>query len=123
MNIAIDHILMTQRNCLKFDFKLILGKRPIINRNKYEWETLNTPKIKVVFYSEMWVTKNDYGTKLRFKCHQRIKRNEKTNGGELCKNWEVIDSFGVVLDFNNKIYDNDGYKKFYDNPMDFGNGL
>ena len=112
--LAIDHILTTQRKCLEFDFELILGKRPIINRNKYEWETLNTPKIKVVFYSDMWVTKNDYGTKLRFKCHQRIERKAKTIESELCTNWELIDSFGVRLDLDGSVHPTDGYEKFYD---------
>ena len=124
MNIAIDHILMTQRNCLEFDFELILGKRTIINRKKYEWETLNTPKIKTVLHSHKFAG-NDYGTKLRIKCHQRIERKAKTIESELCTNWELIDNFGVRLDFTDTIYSNDSYKKFYDNPrlFDSGNGL
>ena len=115
--IAINHTLTTQRKCFEFHFGFILGKQLIINRHKFDWETLNTPKIKTVFRSS-WEAENDYGTKLRFKCHQRIKRNEKTIGGELCMNWEWIDSFGVRLDFNDTIYYNDGYKKFYDDPND-----
>ena len=87
------------------------GKR-ILNRNKLDWETLNTSKIKTVFYSEH----EDYGTKLRIKCHPRIKRNEKTIDGELCMNWELIDSFGVALDFDGSIRQTDGYEKFYDDP-------
>ena len=96
----------------------MLGKRPIINRNKYEWETFNTPKIKTVYATAHAFGGNDYGTKLRIKCHQRIERKEKTIGGELCMNWELIDNFGVRLDFtDNDYYDNndnnDVYKKFY----------
>ena len=120
MNIAIGHILTTRRNCLEFDFELILGKRLIINRDKYEWETLDTPKIKTVFYSHM-IAENDYGTKLRIKCHQRIERKAETIESELCTNWELIDNFGIQLDSKDKIYYDDGYKKFYDNPwLGFG---
>ena len=90
----------------------------MINRNKYEWETLNTSKIKTVFnlYTN---SENDYGTKLRIKCHQRIERKVKTIEDELCTNWELIDNFGVRLDFtdNDKNDNNDGYNKFYDNPV------
>ena len=126
--------------------KSILGKQLIINGNKFDWETLNTPKIKTVFYDDWWNgSNNDYGTKLRIKCHQRIRRKEKSIDGELCANWELLDSFGVRLedsnDFNssgNYSYDdnskysinhNDGYEKFYDDPTDgpwdwfAGNGL
>ena len=113
MNIALNHTLTTLRNCFEFNFELILRKRLIINGNKFDWETLNTAKIKIVFYSVFW-TVGDYGTKLRIKCHQQIKRNEKTIGGELCMNWELIESFGVLLDFNETIDYNDDYKKFYD---------
>ena len=118
MEIATDHTLMTQRNCLEFDYGLISGKRLIINRNKYEWETLNTPKIKTVFYSHSFAD-NDYGTKLRIKCHQKIQRKGITIDGELCMNWELIDSYGVRLDFNDTIYYNDSYRKFYDDPNDY----
>ena len=101
-----------------------------MNRTKFGWETLNTPKIKTVFYSERWFTNGyiDYGTKLRIKCQQRIQRKEKTIDGELCANWDRIDSFGVELDFDDSIYHTDGYEKFYDDPIggwwDYpGNGL
>ena len=107
-------------------------KRLIINRNKFDWETLNTPKIKTVFYSYD-EEQNDYGTKIRIKCHQRIQREEKTIDGGLCVNWKLIDRFGVRSDLSDTIDYNDGYKKFYDNPNDYlypywrwyytGNGL
>ena len=92
-----------------------------------DWETLNTPKIKTVFFSGNYAD-NDYGTKLRIKCQQRIQRKEKTIDGELCANWDRIDSFGVQLDFDDSIYHTDGYEKFYDDPIggwwDYpGNGL
>ena len=118
MNIAIDHILTTQRKCLEFDFELILGKRPIINRNKYEWETLNTPKIKTIFYSN-GDAENDYGTKLRIKCHQRIERKAKTIESELCTNWELIDSFGVRLDFDDSQNNTGSHQNFYDDPRGY----
>ena len=121
---AINHILTTQRNCFEFHFGFILGKQLIINRHKFDWETLNTPKIKTVFFS---MGTEDYGTKLRIKCQQRIQRKEKTIDGELCANWDRIDSFGVQLDFDDSIYHTDGYKKFYDPIGGFwdwsGNGL
>ena len=87
----------------------------MINRNKLDWETLNTSKIKTVFHSDS-DTDSDYGTKLRIKCHQRIQRKEKSLDGELCTNWDRIDSFGVELDFNDSIRHTDGYEKFYDDP-------
>ena len=116
MDVAINHILTTQRNCFEFHFGFILGKQLIINRHKFDWETLNTPKIKTVFYS-YWQTDNDYGTKLRIKCQQRIQRKEKTIDGELCANWDRIDSFGVELDFKGSIHHTHGYKKFYYDPI------
>ena len=128
MNITMNHILMMQRNCFKIHFESILGKRLVINRNKFDWETLNTPKIKTIFYSNEW-TDNDYGTKLRIKCHRRIQRKEKTIDDESCTNWNRIDSFGVELDLEGTIHRNDGYEKFYDDPSDShnwkdqGNGL
>ena len=85
----------------------------MINRKKIDWETLNTPKIKTVFYSFPWGD-SDYGTKLRMKCHQRIQRKERSIDGELCTNWDRIDSFGVGLDFKGPINHIDGYEKFYD---------
>ena len=99
----------------------------MINRKKIDWETLNTPKIKIVFYSE-WLVPTDYGTKLRIKCHQRIQRKDKSIDGELCTNWDRLDSFGVGLDFDGSIHHSDGYEKFYDDPTggfwEFnGNGL
>ena len=101
----------------------IFGKRLIINRNKFDWETFNTSKIKTIFNYEDWA-ENDYGSKLRFKCHQRIQRKDKTIDGDLCINWELIDSFGV--DLNGSIHHTDGYEKFYDDPGSWrnqGNGL
>ena len=127
MKIALNHTLTTQRNCLEFDFGFIVDIYLIINRKKFDWETLNTPKIKTVFYSHGGAN-SDYGTKLRIKCQQRIQRKEKTIDGELCANWDRIDSFGVQLDFDDSIYHNDGYEKFYDDPKSdrwdwLGNGL
>ena len=97
-----------------------------------DWETLNTPKIKTVFYSR-YDAANDYGTKLRIKCHQRIQRKEKSIDGESCTNWDRIDSFGVDLNFDNSIHQSfssqpDDYENFYDDPIGYrwsfsGNGL
>ena len=94
-----------------------IGKRLKINRNKFGWETLNTPKIKTVFYSDT-LAKNDYGTRIRIKCHQRIERKVKTIEGELCTRWEWIESFGVRLDLDGSIHHTDGYEKFYDDLRD-----
>ena len=99
----------------------------IINRNKFDWETLNTPKIKTVFYSDRGAD-NDYGIKLKIKCHQEIQRTSKTSEGELCTNWELIESFAVRLDLDCSIHHTEGYKKFYDDLRDHsweypGNGL
>ena len=109
MNITFIRISMMRRNCLEFDFAFNSGEQLIINRNKIDWETLNTPKIKTVFYSH-WRTENDYGIRIRFKCHKPIQRKAKTLEAELCTNWDLIDSFGVQTD---------GYKKFYDDPQEW----
>ena len=93
----------------------------IINSNKYEWETLNTPKLKVVYSQNLFA--QDFGTIVRIKCHQPIKRKEKTLQDELCTNWESIDNFGVQLDLNGSICHADGCKKFYEDPwIDYANG-
>ena len=91
-----------------------------INRNKIEWETLNTSEIKTVFYSSWKNDVNDYGARIRFKCHKPIQRKAKTLEAELCTNWDFIDSFGVRLDFDDSIYHTDGYKNFYDDPSGYG---
>ena len=81
-----------------------------------------------MFYS-LTSERNDYGTKLRFKCHHQIQRKENSIDGELCTNWNRIDSFGVDLDLEGTIHRTDGYEKFYDDPSDShnwkdqGNGL
>ena len=100
----------------------------IINRNKFDWETLDTPKIKTVFYSiddffnNEYFNNNDYGSKLRIKCHQRMQRKEKSIDGEMCTNWDRIDSFGVELHFDGSVH----HEKFYNNNPSWrwsGNGL
>ena len=109
-----------RRNWLEFDFGLNLGEQLIINRNKIDWETLNTSKIKTVFYSSWHYNENDYGTRIRFKCHKPIQRKAKTSKNESCENWKLIDRFGVRLDFDDSINPmesvsvTDGYKDFYD---------
>ena len=108
---------------MEFNFGFIVGKHLIINRKKFDWETLNTPKIKTVFYSYRSDDVSDYGTKLRIKCQQRMQRSEKTIDGELCTNWDRIDSFGVELDFDGSIHQTDGYEKFYDDPMSWWDDL
>ena len=127
MKIALNHTLTTQRNCLEFHFGFIVDIYLIINRKKFDWETLNTPKIKTVFYSYA-LEDSDYGTKLRIKCQQRIKRKEKTIDGELCTNWDRIDSFGVGLDNDDPVYQtdvpdvpvrNEVYENFYDDPPEW----
>ena len=69
----------------------------------------------MVFISD-WSADSDFGTKIRIKCHQQIQRTTKTSEGELCTNWELIDSFGVRLD--DSIHHTDGYKQFYEDPRD-----
>ena len=75
-----------------------------------------------MFYSERWFTNGyiDYGTKLRIKCQQRIKRREKTIDGELCTNWDRLDTFGVA-----EFYDRNSTKfvrNFYDDPIGLADG-
>ena len=64
----------------------------------------------------------DFGTRVRIKCHQPIKREEKTLQDESCTNWELIDRFGVRLDFNDSNCHADGYKNFYDDPWIYFDG-
>ena len=107
--ITIIHISTMQRNCLEINFGFNLGERLIINRDKIDWETLNTSIIKTAFSAYSY----DYGTRIRFKCHKPIKRKAKTLEGESCTNWDSINSFGVRLDLNNSIDNTDGYNQFY----------
>ena len=86
---------------------------------KFDWETFNTPKIKTIFYLHQYAA-NDFGTKIIFKCHAPLKRKKQTLDGELCSNWNLIDSLGVRLDFDVSIYQIDGYKNFYDDPSGEG---
>ena len=88
----------------------------MINRNKYQWETLNTPIIKTVFFSQK---DNDYGTRIRIKCHQPMQRKAETLEGEKCTNWDHVDSFGVRFDFDDSIHHADDYQNFYENPREF----
>ena len=108
INFIINLILTTQRNCLEPDVGFTQGEQLLINSNKINWETFNTPKIRTVFYSS-WRTYDDFGTRIRLKCHRPMNRQEKTLDGELCTNWELIDSFGVRLDY-------ELHRNFYDDP-------
>ena len=86
------HIMNHMR--LTFGFKLTL------NKYKFDWETMNTRIIKVIFNSKspfdtpgnFW---NDYGTRIQIKCYQKIGRISQTFDGVKCVNWEFMDSFGI----------------------------
>ena len=90
-----------------------MRKRLIVNINKYDWETFNTSTIKTIFYSS-YFAENDFGTKIRIKCHRQIIRKEYTLNNEKCSNWELIDNFGVRVP--ESIYQSDSYGNFYDPP-------
>ena len=53
--------------------------------------------------SSMFV-KEEYGSKIRIKCHQPVIRLNKTLDGDNCVNWEYVDSFGVSENFNESLY-------------------
>ena len=76
--------------------------KPYFNDAQFNWETFNTRIIKTVFFEPgRWTTTsgyNDFGTIIRIKCYEKISRMEQTSDGEKCANWEIIDSFGVLLD-------------------------
>ena len=91
-----------------------MRKRLIVNINKYDWETFNTSTIKTIFYSS-YFAENDFGTKIRIKCHRQIIRKDYTLNNEKCSNWELIDGFGVRLP--ESIYQSDSYENFYDPPQ------
>ena len=67
-----------------------------------------------------FVSESDFGTRIKFKCHQPIKRKGQTLEGDLCANWKLIDSFGVRLDFEDSINHTNSYKNFYDDPSGYG---
>ena len=52
---------------------------------------MHTRKIKVIFNAK----RNDYGTRIQMKCHQKIERISQTFDAEKCVNWEFMDSFGI----------------------------
>lgn len=55
---------------------------------------MDTRKIIVVLSSEFI---NDYGSRIRLKCHEPITRKDFTLNNEKCSNWTDIDSLGVEL--------------------------
>ena len=59
-------------------------------------------------------SENDFGTKIRYKCHFPIQRRKRTLDGEWCTNWQLIDSFGVRLNSNSPITAIESYENFYD---------
>ena len=76
--------------------------KPYFNDAQFNWETFNTRIIKTVFYepghSTFTSMFNDFGTIIRIKCYDKISRMKQTSDGETCANWDMIDSFGVLLD-------------------------
>ena len=71
---------------------------------------MNTGKIKVIFNALAEGDndgRNDYGTRIQIKCHQKIERKSQTFDGEKCVNWEFMDSFGI--NFVDSVY----VRKFY----------
>ena len=69
---------------------------------------------------------NDYGSRLRLKCHAAITRNNFTLNNEKCANWTDVDSLGVQLLPRNKLgvaeptgIPFQDYNHFYEN-FDFG---
>ena len=84
-----------------------------------DWETLNTQKIKAVFYTYRR-SAVDFGTKIRFKCHRPIQPKERTRGGQLCTNWKLIDSFGVRLPENDYYTYDSRYESGHYGPSYYG---
>ena len=76
--------------------------KPYFNDAQFNWETFNTRIIKTVFFepgrSTFTSMYNDFGTIIRIKCYDKISRMKQTSDGEKCANWNMIDSFGVLLD-------------------------
>ena len=98
--------------------RLTLGLKLILNKDKFDWETMNTRKIKVVFNAAKKIP-NDYGTRIQIKCHQKIERISQTLDGGKCVNWEFVDSFGKLFDF----YTGSVLTKFYQSVNWRGIGL
>ena len=76
--------------------------KPYFNDAQFNWETLNTRKIKIVFFEPGHSTFTsmylDFGTIIRIKCYDKIGRMALTSDGEKCANWDMVDSFGVRFD-------------------------
>ena len=90
-----------------------------LNGDKFDWETMHTRKIKVIFNAyggSLLRPSNDYGTRIEIKCHQKIDRISQTVDAEQCVNWEFMDSFGVRIKrrtISEDTYE-EWFRKFYD---------
>ena len=84
-----------RRKHLEFYMGFDIGLKLTLNKDKFDWETMNTRKIKVIFNAVSYA--NDYGTRIQIKCHQKIGRISRTLDGVKCVNWELMDSFGIDL--------------------------
>ena len=91
------------------NIKFVLNIRKVINVHKFEWETFNTQKIMIYFFSHTLpffggLFTDNYGSKIRIKCHQPISRRSQTLNGENCSNWRIIDSLEVKASLNESFY-------------------
>ena len=106
-------VVRSLRGWLKF--LLTLRTLEYVKWKKLNWETLNTQIVKIIFSSRgefEWL--NDFGSRIRVKCHTKITRLEFTSEGEKCQNWENIDSLGVQLVPMTPPPLYDPYANFYD---------
>ena len=76
---------------------LFLVSELTLNGDKFDWETMNTREIKLLFNvaARTFLGPNDYGTRIQIKCHQKIEQISQTLDAEKCVNWEFMDSFGI----------------------------
>ena len=109
----------TFRILSEIHFKLTVNCSSVtLNGDKFDWETMNTRKIKVIFNAASLYgsSLNDYGTRIQIKCYQKIDRISQTLDAEQCVNWEFMDSFGVRIE--RRTISEDSYQesvsKFYD---------
>ena len=108
MNTRFDHFIMmlrkhfdkisriiefSENDCTSYD--IMSFEFSFQNCLKFNWETFNSRKIKLAFHSLDSSNEQNYGAKIKIKCHEPIIRKDYTLDGEKCAYWNNVDSFGV----------------------------
>ena len=116
----IKHLLGVRWNGKVSGLRYELAHFWYVKWKKLNWETLNSQTVKIIFSSRgefEWL--NDFGSRIRVKCHKKLTRLEFTSEGEKCQNWENIDSLGVQFSPMTPPPVYDPYANFYDPYTNF----